>query len=594
MSCTNVNPVTTERPAQRPIGAPIIRRQRVYGALDGEEQAEGRWLALQALADVMQGVFESCTDPTIIDELDGTFELPAERALPSRSYANNSSSPGIIQELPSAETGWPSDIDFRLECEAAGAYRRPKRKPIKRVPEPHTIPLAIESSAAPDELAKKMARADRARLLDGVRRFSHKRVRHCHKNPIGSDPVQLIRRDDGSTCIVGLETCSSVHACPICAAKICSGRADEVTTAATLWRSMQKQTYLLTLTIRHTDGDDLKKLLLGLSHSWSAMWEGRSGIDLKAQLQIEHYIRAFECTYADFPANGWHPHLHALVFCNTEHCEAERARLETAINERWKRIILRKLGEKHVPGPDKDGIEHGTTFKISTDAGYIVKLGLEVASIVTKHAAGEHRTTWQIAEDAAIGDRKSIALWRQWDRCSMGRKQLTWSKGTKRMFHIVERTDEQLCLFSDEQLAEGPCYIVGLYDAKEWRKQAYIHRYWLTRVVVAISGDNPVAQVEKLPGERLPSERAGPGFVPAIGFVSKRERFKTAPARPARHDTPDRLAEIRLRQTEREASNLARIEALKVEQSTRITRPQLWPSYAGPVEPVSAQRTLGF
>jgi hypothetical protein len=582
MSCTNVNPERTDCPAQRPIGTPIIRRQRVYGALDGEEQAEGRWLALQALSGIMQGVFEQCADPTILEELEGTYELPADRALQSRSGANNSSSLGIIQELPSAETGWPSDEDFRLELADSAVSKRPKRKPIKRVPEPHTIPLAIESTAERVEFEQRTARVERARLLDGVRRFSHKRVRKCHKQPIGNDPVQLIRRDDGSTCIIGLETCSSVHACPVCAAKICAGRADEVTTAATIWRTLGKQTYLLTLTIRHTDGDDLQMLLRELSRSWSAMWEGRSGIDLKAQLQIKHYIRAFEATYADFPANGWHPHLHALLFCDTEHSETERARLETAINDRWKRIILRKLGERHVPGPDKEGIEHGTALTISTDAGYIVKLGLEVASIVTKHASGEHRTTWQIAEDAAIGDRKSIALWRQWDRCSMGRKQLTWSKKAKSFFAIAERTDEQLCLFSDEQLTEGPCYVIALYDAAEWRKQAYKHRYWLARVTAALQCDNPTAAVERLPGERLPFDRAGPGFVPAIGFAPKRERFKTAPARPARYDTPDRLAEIRLRQTEREAREAARIEALKAEQATRIIKPQVWPSYVVP------------
>jgi hypothetical protein len=597
MSCTNVNPVATERPAQRPIGTPIIRRQRVYGALDGEEQAEGRWLALQALADVMQGVFGSCTDPTIIEQLDGKYELPAERAPQSRSGAHNSSSLGIIQQfstaeraLPSFETGWPSDEDFRLELAAEQAVKRPKRKPIKRVPEPHTIPLPIESTAEPTEYAQRTTRVERARLLDGIRRFSHKRVRKCHKQPIGNDPVQLIHRDDGSCCIMGLETCSSVHACPVCANKICAGRAEEVTEAATLWRQKGYRTYLLTLTIRHTDGDDLQELLGGLSHSWSAMWEGRNGIDLKAQLQTKHYIRAFECTYADFPANGWHPHLHALLFCDTEHSEPERARLETAINDRWKRIILRKLGEKHVPGPDKEGIEHGTTFKISTDAGYIAKLGLEVASIVTKHAAGEHRSTWQIAEDAALGDKKSIALWRQWDRCSMGRKQLTWSRGAKTAFRIAERTDEQLCLFDDEQLAQGPCYVIALYEAKEWRRLAYQHRYWLARVTAALQSDNPTAAVERLPGERLPLERAGPGFVPAIGFTPKRELFKVAAHRPARHDTPDRLAEIRLRQTEHEASDAARIEALKSEQATRITKPQVWPTYVPPEPP--AQRML--
>jgi hypothetical protein len=550
---TNVNPERTDRPAQRPIGTPIIRRQRVYGALDGEEQAEGRWLALQALADVMQGVFEQCTDPTIAEALDVTYELPAERAPQSRSFANNRSAPEFIGQLPSAETGWPSD-EYQLEHPVTS---RPKRKPLKRTPEPHTIQLTIESTAGKTELAAKAGRVERARLLDGIRRFTHKRVRNCRKAPLGSEPVQLIHRDDGSTCLVGLESCSSVHTCPVCAANICAARADEVTTAATLWRAMGKHTYLLTQTIAHTDGDDLRRLLRGLADSWTAMWQGRAGRRLRDEIGMRHYIRAFESTYADFPANGWHPHLHALVFADHELAQSELERLTTAINTRWQRIILRKLGQRHVPSD-----EHGTSLKISTNAGYVVKLGLEVASIVTKHAAGDHRTTWQIAEDAALGDRKSQALWRQWDRCSMGRKQLTWSKGTKRAFRIVERTDEQLQLFTEEQLAQGPCYVVAMYAAKTWRELAYKHRYWLTRVTCALQADSPSAQVEKLPGERLALERAGPGFVPAIGFRTKPKRFKSAASRPPRHDTPQCLAEIRLRKTEREARDIERIETL--------------------------------
>jgi hypothetical protein len=313
---------------------------------------------------------------------------------------------------------------------------------------------------------------------------------------------------------------------------------------------MRKQTYLLTLTIRHTDGDELSVMLRGLAKCWSKLWEGRAGQALRAKVRLEHYIRAFECTFADYPANGWHPHLHVLAFVNREYVESERQAIELEITERWKGIVRQVLGDRFVPDD-----EHAIDLTLSTDAKYIVKLGLEVASIVTKkkHSSGEHRTTWQIAEDAARGSNASQGLWIDWGSASFRRKQLTWSLGTKKCFRVAERTDEQLCLFDEQQLAAGPAYVLRAYSADEWRRLAKTHRYWMTRVMCALQSDSPLTQVNALPGEPLPLERAGPGFVPLSGWQQRKERFGTK-ATPVRHDTPDWLVEIRLRKVQTAAA----------------------------------------
>lgn len=430
---------------------------------------------------------------------------------------------------------------------------RSSSSPVRKRParaEPYDTAFTIQAAGTADELKTRRGRVDRAKVLDGVRRFSRKRVMNCHRNPIGSNAVQLVRHDDGTCGIIGLESCASVHACPICAAQICAHRADEVTTAATLWRAMQKRTYLLTLTIRHSDTDELSVMLKGLAKCWSKMWEGRPGKALRKLIGLEHYIRAFECTRADYPANGWHPHLHVLAFVGREYTESERQEFEREITERWQRIVARVLGDSFVPDDD-----HAVDLTLSTDAKYIVKLGLEVSSIVTKkkHGSGEHRTTWQVAEDAARGDNKSQGLWIDWSLASLGRKQLTWSRNTKHTFRIIERTDEQLCLFDSEKLAEGPAIVLRLYPADEWRELARHHRYWLTRVTCALQSDSPLGHVLALPGSKLPLERAGPGFVPMKGRESRRERFQTK-ARPTRYDTADRLAELRLRDTQKKVA----------------------------------------
>jgi len=555
MDCNHTEPAAQPQGRnERPIGAPIIRKRRMYGGPELAEVWEDIAKATAALQEALAQSREQKARQayrTIADEmLSDEPCYPQPRESGSRSNANNSSTEAKTRPFQYSTDVWPSDA-FHLDNTTTVRKRKLSRD--RRPHEKYTDDWTIQTAAQGDELSSKRGRVDRAKLLDGVRRITHRRTRNCHRNPIGSDPVQLIHRDDGQCRIVGLETCSSVHVCPICAAKICAGRADEATTAATLWRSMGNQTYLLTLTIRHDKRSRLRPMLVGLSESWAALWEGSSGVALRRGLGLRHYIRAFECTYADFPNNGWHPHLHSLLFLDHELAESERVELHARIKERWKDIVRRKLGPEHVPEVLRmiDGImvaddSHAVDLKISTDAGYIVKLGLEVANIVSKTGrSSDHRTTWQIAEDAAKGNEHSVKLWKQWDDCSLGRRQLTWSRDTKKTFRVIDRTDEQLCLFTEEQLAAGPCYLLGLYEAREWRRLAFKHRYWLTRVICALQADSASSEVAELPGEQLPLERAGPGFIPATGFTRKSERFKTAPNRPARYDTPERLFELR-------------------------------------------------
>lgn len=544
-----VNPRQPDGP-QRAIGYGPEKRRSRYDARFWEEYGEDIQRAQQALAAVLWRDVPALREPG--PDLEGAFDdmlAPYEQPEPehppssaSRSYASNSSTRDIAQDL----CQWPSD-GFLVKPPAELRKRAGTRKRNPRPAEPYPDQgYAIAASGTPEERKTKQGCVDRVKLLDGIRRFSRKRIGNCRRNPLGSSSIQLVRRDDGSCGIIGLESCASVHACPVCAAQICAHRADEVTTAATLWRAMRKQTYLLTLTIRHSDGDELSVMLKGLAKCWSKLWESRAGQALREHVSLEHYIRAFECTFADYPANGWHPHLHVLAFVNREYCESERQAIELEITERWKSIVLQVLGERFVPDD-----AHAIDLTLSTDAKYIVKLGLEVASIVTKkkHSSGEHRTTWQIAEDAARGDNASQGLWIDWGSASFRRKQLTWSRGTKKCFRVAERTDEQLCLFDEQQLSQGPAYVLRAYSADEWRRLAKTHRYWLTRVMCALQSDSPLTHVNALPGEPLPLERAGPGFVPLSGWTQRKERFKTKDT-PVRHDTPDRMAEIRLREVQ--------------------------------------------
>ena len=68
---------------------------------------------------------------------------------------------------------------------------------------------------------------------------------------------------------------------------------------------------LLTLTIPHGIGDDVKVIVRKLLAAWKRTTNGKAAKDLRELLGLKAFIRAFEVTYG---ANGFHPHLHVLLF----------------------------------------------------------------------------------------------------------------------------------------------------------------------------------------------------------------------------------------------------------------------------------------
>lgn len=45
---------------------------------------------------------------------------------------------------------------------------------------------------------------------------------------------------------------------------------------------------------------------------------------------------------------------------------------------------------------------------------------------------------------AATGDCADLALWREWERASLGTRSLTWSRGLKARYSVSEKTDEEI------------------------------------------------------------------------------------------------------------------------------------------------------
>jgi hypothetical protein len=259
---------------------------------------------------------------------------------------------------------------------------------------------------------------------------------------------------------------------------------------------------MMTNTLRHAWGDDLQLLRTGLSKSVSRMWQGRAGQALMQRIRKVHHIRSIEVTHGE---NGFHPHVHTLLFLDRELTDVDRVEL----GERWQDAVSLELGSRYSPDT-----EHGTTIDDSHRTDYITKLGLEVAAITTKSAKNGNRTMWTVAADAAAGDKASAAIWSQYVRAMFGCRQLFWSKGAKQAFGINRMTDEELVQdVIDVGEPLGVATVLAQWQGKAWDDQVKRNPFWLTRVVSeTVQG---AAAMAELPGQ----DPATPeGHVPLQGL----------------------------------------------------------------------------
>lgn len=332
-----------------------------------------------------------------------------------------------------------------------------------------------------------MSATERHELLDGLRAISRPRVRACRRKRI-APTVQIQRRPDGGVSRVGVLACGSVWACPVCAPKIYLGRADEIKTAIQGWRGV---VLLVTATVRHGLGSELKTMRQAEAKVWSGLWEGRKGKARRKAWTLHHTIRGLEVTHG--AANGWHPHLHTLLFVDRDPDEETIDELKLA----WCLKIARKLGAEHAPS-----FEIGIDVRRCTAGEYLTKLGLEVASIGTKQGkAKRSRTPWQIAKDAAAGDEPSKLLWQTYTRDFLGARQLCWSKGAKRALGVLERSDQELA--EEEVLGVG--HVLAEWSGKDWDACARAFPLWSSMIERATEHALAVDELNRLPMARAQS-----------------------------------------------------------------------------------------
>ncbi len=391
-----------------------------------------------------------------------------------------------------------------VQCSGGSAASAAAPISAQHEPGPDGAPVETRGSSA----------AKRATLAWGLKLHQRKRVGLC-RTVRTAPTVQLCSRvkPDGSGRLVirGIATCGSVHSCPQCAAVILSKRADELKTA--LDNHEREKVAIATFTLRHHHGIPLRVLRTLLGRAYSEMWAGKTGQRLKARLRMVGHVRAAEQTYGK---NGWHPHLHCLLFFDKppgqdwvkllsdrwkQVVEQIHGRIERALSmglreydwhaERWRPTtddelnaqrekLARLLGAKNarkehlrsdveafakgfarmgslssVLPDDEHGVQAEVISSKEKTAFYLAKMGCELSGILNKDAKPGHFTHWQLGQMAANGEEWAALLWREHAEAMMGARQLTWSRGLRELLGLMpERPDAEIAAEQTPEEAE--------------------------------------------------------------------------------------------------------------------------------------------
>ena len=322
----------------------------------------------------------------------------------------------------------------------------------------------------PGEAAERVTRQRMFGIRQALRKVNRPRIRACGFACLagGNGGVGVVADPEGRCRLTGVQHCGSVWECAVCAMSIKSTRANEL--ARVLEQHGHARAAMLTLTIRHGIGDDLRKLRSALGAMWRRFTRGAPYKRWAARMGIVGYVRALEVTHG---RNGWHPHLHVLFLLDraipaSELLEVDgvsqwmpttappppRRLAEVDEHEasdrgwavaRWRRVVLAELGEAHLPD---DAI--GVALTPCHQARYLSKLGLELSDPGIKKGRRGGRTPFQIAADWARNPNgRDARLWLRYCDDMRGARQLTWSRGLKARHGIDERTDQE-CAEEDE------------------------------------------------------------------------------------------------------------------------------------------------
>lgn len=289
--------------------------------------------------------------------------------------------------------------------------------------------------------------------------------------------VNVAATATGATHLSGVKRCASPWSCPVCAPTIANRRAEEIDAAIVAHLDSGGRVYFVTGTLRHHLGDDLDQLLTMLQRSWSRTWRWAAPYYSKRTGELTNgdrirpgwyggQVRTVEVTSG---RNGWHPHVHSLVFVPADCTDSDaivRAGLRAA-GRRWGESVERNGGSTDVRTSSSPGWDVRAVTSSTDIAAYLTKVeaGWSGWSAGRELAKADQKTKgvtpWMLLEQAVAGDPRAAKLFKVYERATRGLRRIVASPG---LLDMVE--DDEAAV---EQLDDDPVVIVTVPPG-EWRR----------------------------------------------------------------------------------------------------------------------------
>lgn len=245
----------------------------------------------------------------------------------------------------------------------------------------------------------------------------------------------------GRTGWCGIEHCSSIWACPLCSARIREGRRREILEGFENAQSLGWSAFFVTFTVPHSIDTPLTQSLGALRGAYARMRRYSSLRDFWSS--VEGVIKATEIQVG---SNGFHPHLHCVVFTKNDHLD------EGALKSAWAKAVVK---EGLARPSDRVGVvvKEATTASLSWYLTKIQenrsKLSLEMTRSDLKSGRVNNSTEWHAAPfdllDTSVSLPISMAqrqrLWVDYVKATKGVSAIRWSKNLKSKLSIGEVSD---------------------------------------------------------------------------------------------------------------------------------------------------------
>ena len=292
-----------------------------------------------------------------------------------------------------------------------------------------------------------------------------------------------VSNESGRAFFSGFQACGSVWLCAICGPKITERRRVEVAKAIETAKAQGFKVMLLTLTVPHGMGDDVRVVLASMKKGWAKTSQGRKAHAMRQATGFIGSIRVLEVTRGE---NGWHPHFHALLILDTDMSPHQ---VEEAWWPLWRDGCMKA-------GLDSPSREHGITVQDGAQAAhYVSKWGLE--SELTKGHLKKGKsslTPWDLMRVMTFGtdhqvispelretlqrlgiDKdKARALWIVYAKAFKGQRQLIWSVGLRDVLGLgEEKTDNEVAAADPEEAARTVATVtneqrIAMIRARAW------------------------------------------------------------------------------------------------------------------------------